>query len=54
MTRVDRIRQRREMHRRIRAVVAERRSADRTVPYPDTDDDEEPTLDLRVDHDAVR
>jgi hypothetical protein len=54
MTRVDRIRQRREMHRRIRAVVAERRSADRAVPNLDSDDDEEPTLELRADHDAVR
>jgi hypothetical protein len=50
MTRFDQIRQRREMHRRIRAVVAERR-LDRIAPI--TDDDEEPTVELRPIDDAV-
>ncbi|GAA1840190.1 hypothetical protein [Asanoa iriomotensis] len=49
MTRFDQIRQRREMHRRIRAVVAERRLG-RIAPIADEDD--EPTVELHPD-DAV-
>jgi hypothetical protein len=48
MTRFERIRQRREMHKRIRAVVAERRTAERTAPFT-PDDDEEPTAEMRVE-----
>ncbi|GIF73665.1 hypothetical protein [Asanoa siamensis] len=50
MTRFDQIRQRREMHRRIRAVVAERRM-DRIAPI--TDDDDEPTIEIRPIDDAM-
>jgi len=50
MTHFDQIRQRREMHRRIRAVVAERRLS-RIAPI--TDEDDEPTVELRPIDDAV-
>ena len=50
MTRFDQIRQRREMHRRIRAVVDERRL---TRIAPITDEDDEPTIELRPIDDAV-
>jgi hypothetical protein len=52
MTRTDRIRQRREMHKRIRAVVAERRLADRSAPFT-LDDDDEPTADRRSEPETV-
>jgi hypothetical protein len=51
---MDRIRQQREMHRRIREVVAERRLSDRAAPFGDVDDDEEPTVDTRGEREAVR
>jgi hypothetical protein len=54
MSAMDRIRQKREMHRRIRAVVAERRSSDRAAPFSDVDDEEEPTLEMRADRGGVR
>jgi hypothetical protein len=50
---MDRIRQKREMHRRIRAVVAERRMSDRAAPLSDVENEEEPTLGMRADE-AVR
>jgi hypothetical protein len=50
MTRFDQIRQRREMQRRIRAVVAERR-LDRIAPI--TDEDDEPTIESHPIDDAV-
>jgi hypothetical protein len=54
MSRMDRIRQQREMHRRIRAVVAERRSSDRARPFGEVDDEEEPTVDPRGEREAAR
>jgi hypothetical protein len=45
MSRMEQIRQRREMHRRIRAVVAERRLAER--PAPLVTEDDEPTGEIR-------
>jgi len=50
MTRFNQLRQRREMQRRIRAVVAERR-LNRIAPIGDEDD--EPTVELRPVDDAV-
>ena len=50
MTRFDQLRQRREMHRRIRAVVTERRL---TRIAPIADDDDEATVELRTADDAV-
>jgi hypothetical protein len=50
MTRFDQIRQRREMHRRIRAVVAERRL---TRVAPIIDEDDEPTVEMMPMDDAV-
>ena len=52
MTHSDRVRQRREMHKRIRAVVAERRMADRSAPFS-LDDDDEVTVELRVEPKTV-
>ncbi|SNT16961.1 hypothetical protein SAMN05421812_103509 [Asanoa hainanensis] len=50
MTRFDQLRQRREMHRRIRAVVAERR-LDRIAPIADEDD--EPTMEIHPIDEAM-
>jgi hypothetical protein len=50
MTRFHQLRQRREMHRRIAALVAERR-LDRIAPI--TDEDDEPTVELHPVDDAV-
>ncbi|MEV0713645.1 hypothetical protein [Asanoa sp. NPDC050611] len=50
MTRFDQLRQRREMHRRIRAVVVERRL---TRIAPIADDDDETTVELHPVDDSV-
>jgi hypothetical protein len=40
------------MHKRIRAVVAERRMSDRSAPFT-MDDDEETTVEMRIEPKSV-